>query len=273
MSADLPQPLSDPLLQVRWFMALIFCGMVVLNWSLSPAHSVGGFLLIAAGYAPLAIFVLSVLPNKPVNAVYLRSFANDTQSWPIRKAIQTALGGEYRLSGIRNPSRRLPMIFRVLAYTVFFLRYSTAKYMNLEAGADWKARLWRSLGDTRCAFVDVQDLTPFVREEVHLCYHCMGVNRVLFIGNSSLSEQSLRARVAEILGLDPEAAAKLHIAIWDHQQETSPAFGNALSSFLAQLPAGNAGLNTSYLPNLASSEMPAQDVAAAECQRALKTGQ
>ena len=43
--------------------------------------------------------------------------------------------------------------------------------------ADWKRRLWRSLGDARCALIDASDLTPFVLEEVRLCYHCLGPRR------------------------------------------------------------------------------------------------
>ena len=49
-----------------------------------------------------------------------------------------------------------------LAYTIFLLRYCTPKFMNLEAGADWKKRLWRSLGDAKCGFIDVSELTASV---------------------------------------------------------------------------------------------------------------
>src|SRR5262249_23118583 len=153
--------------------------------------------------------------NQAVNAFYLRSFRNDRKSWPIRYVIQAELGRNFRLSGIRNPSRRIPLVLRFLMFAVFLFRYSTPKYMNLEAGRDWKARLWRSLGDARCAFVALTDLTPFVEEEIHLSYHCLGSRRVLFIGDTPADLPAWRERLAAILGLAEAARDALHIVTWD----------------------------------------------------------
>src|SRR5262249_39087474 len=148
---------------------------------------------------PLLFAVRRILPRRLTNAFYLRSFRNDPATWPVRKAIQRALGRRFRLSGIRDPRRRWNPLFRMLLTVVFCFRYATPKYMNLEAGNDWKARLWRSLADARCAFLDLTDLTPFVEEEIVLAVRCLGVGRVLFIGDTSRSADEWRGMVARVL--------------------------------------------------------------------------
>ncbi len=102
-----------------------------------------------AAALPGTFLFRSILPAPPVNALYLRSFRNDPATWPIRKAAQSALGRKFRLSGIRDPRRRWPPVIRFMHAAFFAIRCCTPKFMNLEAGTDWKARLWRSLA--KCA--------------------------------------------------------------------------------------------------------------------------
>src|SRR4051812_28002005 len=55
---------------------------------------------------PFTFALWRVLPNRPVNAIYLRSFSHDADTGVIRTALQAALGRQFRLSGIRDPRRR-----------------------------------------------------------------------------------------------------------------------------------------------------------------------
>ena len=73
--------------------------------------------------------------------------------------------------------------------------------MNLEAGDDWLARLWRSLGDARCCFVDLTGLTPYVAEEIQLALGTIGPDRVLFLGDRSMPEDHWR----ELVGANSSA--------------------------------------------------------------------
>jgi hypothetical protein len=195
----------------------------------------------------LAIF--RILPTRVTNAFYLRSFRNDAQTWPIRQAAQAALGRAFRLSGIRDPRRRFPLLLRAVVELVFVFRYATPKYMNLEAGSDWKRRLWRSLGDVRCVLIDIRDLTDFVKEEIELCYHCVGLERILFIGDSSREEEkwkTLASGVLNELGIAVTAPV-IRVAVWDETREGRRAFKDKVSIFAQGLPPGTARLRPETL--------------------------
>ncbi len=277
---DLPRPLSDPLLAVQRIVAALFVLQVALIFlssalaprvpSTNPPATVGG-LANLAGVLPY-VFLLTILPVRRVNAFYLRSFRNDRRSWAIRQVARDALGGQFRLSGIRDPSRRMNIVLRFLAYAVFLLRYATPKYMNLEAGPDWKARLWRSLGQARCAFVDLTEMTRFVEEEAALCYHCLGPRRVLFIGGPSLQPDGWRKRLAALLGLDAGSCEALHVAVWQDGHAVDPEFRRTLASFVGQIPAGTAGLNNDYMTRLGDSVLPEAGRDAEEARQTLQIG-
>ena len=176
-------------------------------------------------------------------AFYLRSFHNDEESWPIRQVAQGALGRKFRLSGIRDPKRRWSRLQRIMAELVFVFRYSTPKYMNLEAGNDWKERLWRSLGYARCVLIDVCHLTDFVKEEIELCYHCVGIERILFIGNTSRGEEEWEALIGKTFyRLMIDVKTSINIAIWDDTRKGRRTFRDTLRAFVKRLPSGNAGL-------------------------------
>ena len=92
--------------------------------------------------------------------------------------------------------------FRLLARlcrTGLVTRRVNVKYMNLEAETDWLARLWRSLGDARCAFVDLTDLTDNVVVEVELVTRRIRLGHTgrvgISVGGTRLSCSSSRTEV------------------------------------------------------------------------------
>src|SRR5215218_6347723 len=82
---------------------------------------------------------------------------------------------------------------------VFCLHYSSVRYMNLEARDDWLARLWRSLAEARCAFVDLGDVTSHVAVEIGLTCRAIGFERVLFLGDKSRSVAAWQELVCDQL--------------------------------------------------------------------------
>lgn len=222
------KPLGDPLLTTRR----------VLGW----------VLLLSVPLWPLmgpVLLIWLILPARRTNAFYLRSFRNDPATWPRRKAAQRALGSKFRLSGIRDPRRRRSLL-DWLGWGFFVLRYATPRYMDLEAGFDWKRRLWRSLADARCALVDSTDITPFVHEEVELCYACLGLERLLFVCDASKDEAEWRLMIAKELLRDERRAKEVKVAIWsDEDRESVRAYRDAVKQFAQHLPAGTAGLRPS----------------------------
>jgi hypothetical protein len=219
------KPLGDPLLTTRR----------VLGW----------ILLLSVPLWPLmgpVLLIWLILPGRRTNAFYLRSFRNDPATWPRRKAAQRALGRQFRLSGIRDPRRRRSLL-DWLGWGFFVLRYATPRYMDLEAGFDWKRRLWRSLADARCALVDSTDVTPFVHEEVELCYACLGLERLLFVCDASQDEAEWRLMIAKELLRDERRAKEVKVAMWSGEsRESVRAYRDSVQQFAQHLPAGTAGL-------------------------------
>jgi hypothetical protein len=239
---DLPLPLGDPLRIVR-VLVVVSCILSALaslvSSLLMPERGVfalGAFLLVL----PFFFALWRALPGRPTNAFYLRSFTNDRATLPIRQEVLRGLGGGFRLSGIRDPRRRWPALLRYFQSGLFALRYCSPRYMNLEAGDQWKARLWRSLGDARCAIIDVSQMTSFVAEEVELCHRCLGLERTLFVAHT---EQQREEFLAENR-LPASEQEKIQVAVWDRGR---PAFRGQVRKFAAGLPAGAAGLQMEAL--------------------------
>ena len=143
-----PKPLDDPLRALRHVVAfllilVIACFVITLPSLLFDAKR-ATFLYALGLFMPVFLagtfWLWSILPGRAVNAFYLRSFRNDPATWPIRKAAQAALGRTFRLSGIRDPRKRWPLVIRYMHAVFFAIRCCTPRFMNLEAGADWKAR-------------------------------------------------------------------------------------------------------------------------------------
>jgi hypothetical protein len=284
MPGTLPPPLGDPLRGAKrllgWLAVidLAILLVVVLLFGLdigsgrnefNDIRNPAGRFLLALGLhslfvLPVIAFFWRILPARPVNAFYLRSFRNDRRTWPLRKAAQAALGRAFRLSGIRDPSRRWPVVVRYLALLVFVLRYCTPKFMNLEAGADWKARLWRSLADARCVLIDIGDVTPFVEDEIHLCHACLGLGRILFVGDASRSRAEWVALVADILALPEKRRHEVNVALWSDTPERRQVFSAAVRAFASRLPRWEAGLREEASSLIHASVLPEETTRVAD---------
>jgi len=248
----LPRRLSDPLRVLRW--TALVAMIVNVAWAIFTVidlrgrnHNVGfdtelmQFWIACLGVST-TVFIFRILPRRRTNAMYLRSFRRDKATARIRETIQFALGSSFRLSGIRPPRRRIPAFIRWANITAFCLRYSTPRFMNLEAGGDWFARLWRSLADCRCAFLDLLDLTDFVVEEMELVYQCLGPERIMFLGDLSRSPEEWRALVVERLELSPGAASRVGVVTWDRKKRAGwHVLADAVRGFARELPSGVAG--------------------------------
>jgi len=204
----------------RWERITQVTGVIAgIGWMI--ALSLGGFSLWWSCFAP----------KRLTDVIYLRSFRNDDTSWPIRVAIQEAIGTRHRLSGIRDPHRRETSIFEKYAILAVAMKYSTPKYMDLEARMDWQSRLWNSLAYAQAAVIDVQDMTDFVRVELQLAVRALGADRVILVAMLPNTEESVRAHVKE--HWPNPLVAQLPVIIWDAMPEQNMT-RTARQDFIAQ---------------------------------------
>jgi hypothetical protein len=251
---NLPEPLDDPMRVLRkftgWATILQLVGVVLLcagTAGLMGLNADPGIASGAAALAGLMVFsmpytwaVWRILPTRMVDILYLRAFKYDQETSRIRYDIHKAIGRKLRVSGIRDPRRRWPRIIRFMFLYAFALRYSTPRYLNLEAGHDWKARLWRTLGLAKGALIDVSDLTPYVVAEMRLCYRNMGLARILFIGDGSLSLPEWRELINTFLGQSPSDSG-VQVAIWEDNRGDRRRFREAVQQLAATIPPTPAG--------------------------------
>jgi hypothetical protein len=258
--AGLPAPLDDPLCALRRFLGWLMLAQIalVVGWLLYSFTvqrvpvEVGAWELGIQGIIiglPFVVAFWKLLPTQVVNAYYLRSFRHDAATPAVRRSLSVALGREFRLSGIRDPRRRSIKVVRYLTVFLFALRYATAKYMNLEAGADWKQRLWRSLGDARCAIIDVSDLTSHVIQEIQMCFRSLGLKRMLFVCRAtSLGDAGdSKAAIARHLDL-PSAESEVQVATWDASGAGRRGFEADVRRFADRVAAEPAGLRHDAFP-------------------------
>jgi hypothetical protein len=239
--------LEDPLFELRKLIrgigstvtAVVFL-VAAASWAIVPNSDLAWVALFVAviGFFVIpmkCIFMTFMMPDRKPDAFYLRSFRNDLTSYPIRVAIQTALGGKYRLTGIRDPRRRSISVWsHVVGPALWAYRNCTPKHMDLEAGDDWQLRLWNSLQNGRLAIVDLTDLTDFVHVEIRLALEALGVARVLFITNDSNSNDKLIKKIqaqAQVAGLDEARTVAWH-------PDRVGQFCDDVKRFAASLPSG-----------------------------------
>ena len=235
----LPRPLGDPLRSLRAPLVVTVMGSVFVG--LLSDREVAEKAVGVVGAVCYVLFMLLLLPGKAADVIYLRSFRRDTSTPHVRKVLQRELGPEIRVSGIRDPRRRGFRELRYLNIVVFTLKYATTRYLNLEAGSDWKARLWRSLCEARGAVLDVSDLTNYVIDELWLCLRTLGLERILFVGDGSKSEDEWRREIATILRLPP--GAQIQLAIWGETKESRAAFAASVRAFRQKLPESPRGIH------------------------------
>jgi hypothetical protein len=249
----LPAPLDDPLRTLWLFLGgLMLLQIAFAAYFIATRGAPGGtseFYLMAT--LPSLAFTFAfwrLLPSRPVNAFYLRSFRHDADTAAMRRTLAAVLGPQFRLSGIRDPRRRSISLLRYLTVFIFALRYATPKYMNLEAGANWKRRLWRSLEGARLAVIDVRDLTPFVAQEIQLCFRCLGPERILFVGDARKDAGAWESELRQVLNL-PSDGDPIHLTMWhEHSASGRRAFESEVRRFAAGLPAEPAGLRRDAFP-------------------------
>ena len=239
--SPMPPSLEDPARVLRWYL-LGLTVLCVTAWSatvsLEERRSDDPPFLVTHGVSLALIwFLLStwrLLPGRRPDVFYLRSFRHDENTELIRIDLVRAFGRGIRVTGIRDPNRRSTKWLRQLNQLVFALRYSTPKYLNLEAGDDWKERLWRSLTLARGAIVDVSDLTSYVQDEVRMCFRTLGLDRLLFVGNDKKTVAGWQQLIASILEL-PDAN-RIRVVIWSGGRTTRANFRGKVSTYAAQLP-------------------------------------
>ncbi len=192
---DRTKPLADSLRVIKNIMIV---GAILL---VSMTYIVDGMLAASSVACTFTALVLLIAPSGPTNAIYLRAFRTDRATAKLRTVIAGIIGPDFRLSGIRPPREKTSVFLRFLVPGFVALKYAGSKYMELEAGDDWMARLWRSYQSTRIVFIDVRDVTPYVHQEIELTLLTMGVSRCVFLIDDSKTEAEWRQLLAKIDGV------------------------------------------------------------------------
>ena len=125
--------------------------------------------------------------------------------------------------------------------------------MDLEAEEDWQERLWHSLQAGQIAVVDLSEVTPFVLEEICLVSNAIGVERVIFIGDSlSQTKDQLSATISEQIGTD--RANKATIYLWQRAKSKKALTQHKkhFKDFVRRFYK-----NASALPNIEKEDAPA----------------
>lgn len=237
------KPLADPLRTFAWF--LVLSGAIsALALALVAEHTIGELwpgLQTGLGLAfTLCGGALLIAPGRKPNAIYLRAFRSDRETARLRLKLAAILGPEYRLSGIRPPRKKSSKLARFLFPGFVALRYAGSKYMDLEAGDDWMARLWRTYQQTRVVFIDVRELTPHVHREIRMTLETMGAERCIFVVDAGRSEAEWRTKILEVAAeaLDP---ARLRLLDVSQERVKQGQMAGDLRAILRELPPGVPG--------------------------------
>jgi len=196
------KPLSDSL---RFFTRLlvVMAFVIPLFFLIAAAQNGSGLFL---GYLSVSCVLLAtallIAPAGKPNAIYLRAFRTDESTARLRARLGAALGRGYRLSGIRPPRKKTSTLVRFLMPYFAAMRYGGSKFMELEAGDDWMARLWKTYQETRLVFIDVRDVTPYVHQEIEMTLKTMGIWRCIFIIGPGKTRDEWRQTISAIAGPD-----------------------------------------------------------------------
>lgn len=231
-SQPLPKPLSDPLMAISVFFVVntllgAIIGLLTKNADAVLISCGGGFAI-----------TLLIAPFRRPNAIYLRAFKTDRSTSRLRAEISAVLGAEYRLAGIRPPRERSSDFRRFLIPGLVALQYAGSRYMELEAGHDWMARLWRTYRQVRVAFIDLRETTPYVHQEIQMTWLTLGPARCVFLIDSSKSIEQWRALLSEILNdLDRSAPGELKLLDVSPEQVRTGQMATTLRRYLADVAA------------------------------------
>jgi type IV pilus assembly protein PilA len=217
------KPLADPLRVITILVVVFAVFLAIVTW---PASGIWAALGTAFG---VLSFALLIAPHGKPNAIYLRAFRTDKSTAELRAELGAILGPDFRLSGIRPPREKMSVFLRFLMPGVVAMRYSGSKFMELEAGDDWMARLWKTYQTTRLVLIDVREVTPYVHQEIELTLQTVGTTRCVFVVNEGKTDSEWRQLLAEIVG----PASPEHVS--SHQIELE------LKDIVKRLPAGVPG--------------------------------
>jgi ankyrin repeat protein len=229
------KPLADPLKLCGGF--FLFAGFGNLFLGLADPAQI--YASLAAAAFSLALGLL-VFPIQPPNAFYLRSFRSDHATAKLRKRLESILGPGFRLTGIRPPRAHSAVFIRFFAPGLFALRYLGSKYMELESGDNWMARLWKSYQQSRIAFIDLRDITEQVHNEIVLTLLTLGKGRCVFLIDGNTPRGKWHEILNEALGTDT-ANVGLHLLDVSEAKVNSGEMAVALKQILKTLPNGVVG--------------------------------
>ena len=235
------KPLADPVRLVSAWLALLVAVLVVYSVMVALVGTDMGRVWPLLATACLTLgFVLLIRPTGKPNAIYLRAFRTDKSTAELRSLIASILGPDFRLSGIRPPRERTSAFTHFALPGLVGLRYTGSKFMELEAGDNWLARLWKTYQSVRLVLIDVRDVTAYVEQEVRMTLLTVGPSRVVFITNDDRSEAEWRRLIAKIIG-PAGNPAQLQLLNVGHERLHSRRIHSDLRSVIEQLPAGVAG--------------------------------
>jgi type IV pilus assembly protein PilA len=119
------------------------------------------------------------------------------------------------------------------------LRYAGSKFMELEAGDNWLARLWKTYQTARLAFVDLRDITPALQEEIAMTLLTLGPLRTVLVVDRQKTESQWRDLLKEILGVQTDVA-QLQLLDVTEERIASGQLQSDLTDIVGKLPAGEA---------------------------------
>jgi hypothetical protein len=252
---SIPEPLADPLRALRrgiyWAILIAYVLFMLAVGLVFATKGRDSDLLLICVQAPILvlgtvwIFLLTLLlPKRSPDILYLRSFRTDPETGGIRTSLERALDNKFRVSGIREPKRRGWKILRFAAPVLFIFRYSNPRYLNLEAGNEWKGRLWRSLGEAKGVIIDIAELTPAVEAEIRLCEKCVGLKRILFVIRDDTSVDIWINRIQQVLGASIKVN-DIQVVCWPATRRDRAQFEEKVRAFGQSLPAKPAGFKSS----------------------------
>jgi type IV pilus assembly protein PilA len=191
--------LADPLRVITILTTFVGVFVGLITW---PASGIWAALGITCS---MLSFALLIAPAGKPNAIYLRAFKTDKSTAALRSKISAILGPGFRLSGIRPPRKKSSVFLRFLLPGIVAMRYAGSKYMELEAGDDWMARLWKTYQTVRLVLIDVREVTPYVHQEIEMTLQSVGSARCVFLVNREKTEGEWRKLLAEIVGPESDS--------------------------------------------------------------------
>lgn len=227
-----PPRLFDPLL----VLGRLLIGVNLVNLWFSLRHG-GGVVFAIVILIPVLIFVF---PMRRTDIIYCRKFNSEPDS-QLLKQLRRLIPARLRMSGIRNPKRRIHTILWPIAPLIVLIRYKYSKFLNLEAeDYDWLARLWRSLQDCRAVIIDMRHSLSVPKDnvlrEARVCVKSAKLSRILFIVDSSKTPDEWRRVLVMQLNLCQDVTDGLRLALWTPGNTISGEFEKDVKCFFRNLP-------------------------------------